>query len=128
MIAIIITLSAFALLRFAAKSKKQAPVYAPIVPAGLERQRKEREKAAREAEKAEQARQLACMELDHIEAQRAQLMALYDALEAERDAADTAQTRKNTLSGVSPGRYGADQYEEERRPQRGKGQGQRRND
>lgn len=98
MIAIIITLSAFALLRFAAKSKKQAPVYAPIVPAGLERQRKEREKAAREAEKAEQARQLACMELDHIEAQRAQLMALYDALEAERDAADTAQTRKNTLT------------------------------
>ena len=51
MIGIALALAAFALLRFAAKSKK--PVYNTVSPADLERQRKEREKAAREAARAE---------------------------------------------------------------------------
>lgn len=53
MIGIALALAAFALLRFAAKSKKKAPVYNIVSPADLERQRKEREKAEREAARAE---------------------------------------------------------------------------
>ena len=48
-------------------------------------------------QKAEQAHELARMELAHIEAQRAQLLRLYEGIEAERDAA-TTQARKNSLT------------------------------
>lgn len=52
------------------------------------REQHEREAAAKE-EKARRERELARMELAHIEAQRAQLLRLYEGIEAERDAATT---------------------------------------
>lgn len=54
--------------------------------------------AEEKMQKAEQARELARMELAHIEAQRAQLLRLYEGIEAERDAATTTQARKNSLT------------------------------
>lgn len=74
--------------------------YIPVVSTSeIERRDVQRRGRAREREqKAEQAREIARMELDHIEAQRIQLMYLYDALEAERDADSTTQSRKNTLT------------------------------
>lgn len=74
--------------------------YIPVASTSeIERRDIQRRGRAREREqKAEQAREIARMELDHIEAQRIQLMYLYDALEAERDADSTTQSRKNTLT------------------------------
>lgn len=60
------------------------------------REQHEKEAAAKE-EKARRERELARMELAHIEAQRAQLLQLYEGIEAERDAA-TTQARKNCLT------------------------------
>ena len=94
------TIAAFAMLRKIA-NKPTRRTYTAVSPAEIQRQQKEREKAQREAEKArkaQQARAQAQMELDHIEAQREQLMYLYDALEAERDADSTTQSRKNSLT------------------------------
>ncbi|MBR4549250.1 MAG: hypothetical protein IKO83_04945 [Oscillospiraceae bacterium] len=54
----------------------------------------EQQQRARAEEEA--ARDLARMELDHIEAQRAQLMALCDELEAEKGGATPA--RRNTIT------------------------------
>lgn len=100
MIILALTLTAWAILRkYAAKPRRKQITAAPIVvydisPAEIQR----REKARERAQKAEQAREIARMELDHIEAQRIQLMYLYDALEAERGADSTTQSRKNTLT------------------------------
>lgn len=101
MITLVMILAAVAILRkYSARPRRKqiaaAPmiVYDPISSAEIQR----REKAQERAQKAEQAREIARMELDHIEAQRIQLMYLYDALEAERDADSTTQSRKNTLT------------------------------
>lgn len=101
MIILALTLTAWAILRrYVAMPRRKQITASPIVvydrisPAELQR----RERAREREQKAEQARELARMELDHIEAQRIQLMNLYDALEAERNAGGTKQSRKNTLT------------------------------
>ena len=89
-------LVAWAVLR-KCKLKPRKTIYtAPVVLSQAEIKRRERER--RQAQKAQQARELARMELDHIEAQRALLMDLYDRLEEERDADGTTQSRKNSLT------------------------------
>lgn len=75
------------------KQARTAPVEEPtraeVIAQALEEERMQKE---------EQARELARMELAHIEAQRAQLLQLYEGIEAERDAATTTQARKNSLT------------------------------
>ena len=95
MIILILILIAWSILR-AGKPKQKQITAAPAVVYDLSPAEIEKERAR--AQKAEQAREIARMELDHIEAQRIQLMYLYDVLEAERDADSTTQSRKNTLT------------------------------
>lgn len=105
MVILLITMIA---LLFAPRSKKpkkcaERPVNVPTIisPAEIQRREKERERAQKAQErerKAQQARELARMELDHIEVQRAQLMALYAVMEAERNDADTTPARRNALT------------------------------
>ena len=87
---------AWAILRKYELKPRKTIYTAPVVLSQAEIKRRERER--RQAQKAQQARELARMELDHIETQRVQLMYLYDALEAERDADSTTQSRKNSLT------------------------------
>ena len=89
-------LVAWAVLRKCKLNPRKTIYTAPVVLSQAEIKRRERER--RQAQKAQQARELARMELDHIEAQRVQLMDLYDALEAERAADSTTQSRKNSLT------------------------------
>ena len=75
--------------------RKPAPPALPVLsPMEIERTAKDRERER----KAQQAREIARMELDHLDAQREQLMALYAVMEAERDAADTTPARRNALT------------------------------
>ena len=87
---------AWAILRKCELKPRRTIYTAPVVITQAEIKRRERER--KQAQKAQQARELARMELDHIEAQRALLIDLYDALEAERDADSTTQGRKNSLT------------------------------
>ena len=89
-------LVAWAVLRKCKLNPRKTIYTAPVVLSQAEIKRREMER--KQAQKAQQARELARMELDHIEAQRVQLMDLYDALEAERAADSTTQSRKNSLT------------------------------
>lgn len=105
---VILVFTFIAVLVFAPHSKKAKkrtgkPVNVPAIVslAEIQRQEKEREmaqKAQEREQKAQQARELARMELDHIDAQREQLIALYTVMEAERDATDTTPARRNALT------------------------------